>query len=541
MYRSILILFIFINGISSFAADGYMFRLQLKNKGESSYTINNPEQFLSKRAIERRKRQGIAIDSSDLPISANYIKAIEELGYKVVAKSKWLSTLSVFCEDSIQIDKIQELDFIDNVTFVWKSDTITPLKPKRDPVMKKIKTLDKSETEYAYSYDQIKTVKGNYLHEQGHTGKGIEIAIIDAGYENLDNILLLDNVIIKGIKDFVYDGEDILQSSDHGLKVLSVMATNRPEVFVGTAPNSKYWLFRSEDKRSEYPIEEDYWIAATEYADSIGVDVINTSLGYYDFNYPAKSYTQDQLDGKTAQISKGAKIATQKGIFVEVSAGNEGQRSWQKIVFPSDVDNVLTVGSMTRDSLVSVFSSRGLTADGRIKPDVVALGSKIHVIASTGEIEESDGTSFAGPVMSGLAACLWEAFPNLTNIELLDIIRKSAHKYDSPDASFGYGIPDMEKAFKLANKLTSGIDEELESKSSDFEVYPIDTIGNFRVKNNGNSNIYHIIASTINGKIVLNEKSNQPIQDYFIPQANNSVFIIHIREVNSSYSKKIKF
>ncbi len=342
---------------------------------------------------------------------------------------------------------------------------------------------------------------------------------------------------IKGTKDFVYDGEDMFQSSDHGLKVLSLMATNRPEIFVGTAPDTKYWLLRSEDGRSEYPIEEDYWIAAAEYADSVGVDIINTSLGYSDFNASAQSYTQDQLDGKTAHITKAAEIAAKKGIFVEVSAGNEGNNIWQKIAVPADAEHVLTVGSMTRDSLVSIFSSRGFTADGRVKPDVVALGSKINVVSSTGEIEQSNGTSFAGPVMSGLAACLWEAYPNLTSLQLLDIIKQSAHKFDNPDKSFGYGIPDMEKALKLAADIAA----EQEDRYKIFEIYPIDTVGNFRVVNNGEIKAYNVAAYTISGRIVLNDKLNQYMQDYYIPHANRQIYIVNIKGADLSFSKKIKF
>ncbi len=449
MYRLVFLLFVSLLGLPVYSAEGYMFRLYLKDKGISEYNIAEPEQFLSVRSIERRNKQQLEVDSTDLPISPVYIKQLEELGYDIAAKSRWMNTISVHCQDSLQIEQVDKLGFVDSVLFVWKKDT-TEIKKKRVN-LKKIKKLEKPQSIHGHGYEQLKIINGETLHQKGFKGKGLEIAVIDAGYKNFKNILLLDNVIVKGQKDFVYQGEDMFESSDHGLKVLSVIAANRPDIYVGTAPEAAFWLLRSEDSRSEYPIEEDYWVAAAEYADSVGVDIINTSLGYTNFNLPARSYTHEQLDGKTSFITQAAGKAVEKGIFVEVSAGNEGGAKWHKIAVPSDAENVLTVGSIKIDSLVSYFSSRGPTADGRIKPDVVALGSKISVIASDGEIERSDGTSFAGPVMSGIVACLWQAYPQLTNLQLLDIIRKSSHRYEKPNNSYGYGIPDMKKAMEIAS------------------------------------------------------------------------------------------
>lgn len=448
MYRLVFLLIVCLWGSIAFSSEGYMFRLYLKDKGTSEYEVSNPEEFLSERALERRDKQQIKIDSTDLPISLKYLEEIKKQGYRIVAKSKWMKTVSVQCLDSIQIDNVRNLGFVDSVLFVWKADTAEIKKKRATP--KKTKIREKPDSIYGYAYDQIKMINGRALHEKGYRGKGLEIAVIDAGYKNFRDILLLDNVVVKGYKDFVYRGENMFESSDHGLKVLSVIAGNRSGIYVGTAPESKFWLLRSEDGRSEYPVEEDYWVAAAEYADSVGVDIINTSLGYSHFHAPARSYTHEDIDGKTSFITQAAERAVAKGIFVEVSAGNEGGNKWHKITMPSDAENVLVVGSVKRDSLVSYFSSRGPTADGRIKPDVVALGSSIHVIGSDGDIEQASGTSFAGPVMSGMAACLWQAYPQLTNLELLEVIKKSSHKYENPNNSYGYGIPDMKKAMDIA-------------------------------------------------------------------------------------------
>lgn len=450
MIRFLSVFLFLVSSICSFSSDSYIFRLHLKDKMNTTFSIDKPEEFLSQRAIDRRSRQNIGIDSTDLPISDSYIKQLENLDYTVVAKNKWMNTVCVHANDSNSVLQLENLDFVKRVTFVWTEDTTSV---KKSSSRKKIKLpKEKAPNIYGYGYDQIKGINGEYLHQQGYRGRGMEIAIIDAGYQNLKEILLLDNVNIRGTKDFVYNPIDIYQSSEHGLNVLSILASNRPNIYVGTAPDAKYWLLKSEDSRSEFPIEEDYWVAACEYADSVGVDLINTSLGYSVFNPLAESYSKDQLDGQTAFISRAAKIATQKGIFVEISAGNEGAASWRHISVPSDVDDVLTVGSVRRDSTLSYFSSVGLD-NGRIKPDVVALGHDINVINGDGDVTYSSGTSFSGPVMTGIVACLWQAFPRLTNIELLDIIRRSGDRYDSPNERYGYGIPNMEKAFRLAKEI----------------------------------------------------------------------------------------
>lgn len=539
MAKYIFLIIITLYNLNIFSSEGYMFRVQLKDKGQTGYTIDKPEEFLSKRAIERRKRQNISIDNSDLPISSAYINVIEELGCTVVAKSKWLQTVSIYCNDSLFVEKINQLDFVDSTTFAWKGDTARTT-ARELPRSKRF--VEKPKSEYGYGDVQIKTVNGNFLHKEGYKGKGMEIAVIDAGYTNLKEILLLDNVSIKGVKDFVYNGNNIFESSDHGLKVLSVMASNRPNIFVGTAPEAKYWLLRSEDSRSEFPIEEDYWAAAAEYADSIGVDIINASLGYHTFNAPAKSYTHEQLDGKTAYITRAANMAASKGIFVEVSAGNDGANIWENIAFPSDAANVLTVGAIARDSTIAYFSSRGLTADGRIKPDVVAVGFSTAVIASTGEVDLANGTSFSGPVMSGLAACLWQSAPSLTNIELLDIIRKSSDKYATPDGIYGYGIPNMKTAFLLAGNTPSGIENEGLNKEPLFDIKS-DSIGYFSVskKEKTMDGTYTIRVFTLDGKVIMTDTLHEQEQSFYLPNYPKQMKIIAISGTGVKESYKIIF
>ncbi|MDR1504256.1 MAG: S8 family serine peptidase [Prevotella sp.] len=431
----------------------YKFRLTLKDKGQTPYTIDKPEEFLSSKAIERRHRQGFAIDTSDLPISSEYLKTIENVGGVIVAKSKWMGTVAVHCNDSTLVEKYKELPFVSDALFVWKG------KPKGETKTDSIVNYPSTETVafgnyYSKSGTNIEMNNGQVLHNAGYKGKGMTIAVIDAGFNHLPQIEMLNNLDIKGYKGFVYENEDLFNNANqHGLNVLSCIGTNKPMQFVGTAPEAGFWLFGSEDSRSEFPIEEDYWATAIEYADSVGVDVVNTSLGYNNFDKPAKSYTHKDLDGKTALISRAADKASQKGMLVVISAGNSGDSEWKKITPPSDAVNVLTVGAIQQDSSIVGFSSRGLTADLRIKPDVMALGLGAATIDDNGRVSFKAGTSFSSPIMCGMVACLWQAFPTLTNREIVNIVRQSSDNFETPDQDYGYGLPDMEKAMSLAQSL----------------------------------------------------------------------------------------
>lgn len=529
----------FIITISA-SSESYKFRIQLKDKGKTNYSIDRPEEFLSSRAIERRTKQAIRINLSDLPISDEYIKELEKLNCRTVAKSKWLETITIQCDDSSQIEDIKKLDFVKGVEFVWKSNTS---KVKVKNAVKRNSPKNKPHSLYGYAANQILTLNGQHLHEKGFKGEDMEIAIIDAGYSNLQNILFLDNVFIKGTKDFIPDGINMFESSEHGLSVLSAMATNIPNTYVGTAPKAKYWLLRSEDSRSEFPVEEDYWIAAIEYADSVGVDLVNTSLGYNQFDPPAIGYTHEQLDGKTSRITRAAEIAARKGIFMVVSAGNEGARTWEKIAVPADAEHVLTVGSMTKDSIISSFSSKGPTADGRIKPDVVALGDRINLVGSAGDIIINSGTSFAGPVMCGLVACLWQAYPELTNLELLDIIKKSSSKYTSPGVSYGYGVPNMQLAILLAENITTGIEENITLPNGQNFRFKSDSIGHIRINkvDKNDKNECNLVIVGMDGKVLINDKLDMSEKNYYTGKNVKQAYIITIFGSDKNESKKIFF
>lgn len=455
--RKLILLFIAYLSISTSWGQNYeyKFRLTLKDKGQSAFSVDRPLDFLSQKAIDRRTKQGYKIDESDLPISNDYIKAIEDAGGIIVAKSKWNKSVAVHCTDSLMIDKFKALPFVENVLFAWRAeprntnkvDTVAFYPTKQEIIFGNY---------YGKADTNIKLHNGQYLHEAGFKGKGIEIAVIDAGFNHLPKIEMLDNIEVKGAKGFVYQNTDLYSNANqHGLNVLSCIATNKPNQYVGTAPEASFWLLGSEDSRSEFPIEEDYWAAAIEYADSIGVDVVNTSLGYNKFDEPAKSYTHQDLNGRTALISIVANKAVDKGIFVVGSAGNSGDSEWSKITMPGDAINMLTVGAIKSDSTMAKFSSRGMTADLRVKPDVVTLGVNASVVNDKGLVRPSNGTSFSSPIMCGMVACLWQALPTLTNKELLNIIRETASKYEKFDENYGFGIPDMKKALEAGKTLVA--------------------------------------------------------------------------------------
>ncbi|MDL2256019.1 S8 family serine peptidase [Parabacteroides sp. OttesenSCG-928-G06] len=437
------------------AGETYCFRIYLNNKGNTHYSTDRPEEFLSQKAIERRLKMGKTITGSDLPISIAYIDSLESAGATCVTQSKWLATLVVAVGDSLMVDHLRNFSFVDSVKWVWKGDADVAGQKERtaaDDTTRFYPDESVLADYYGYARKQIDMLKGIDLHEAGFTGEGIHIAVTDAGFTHVDRIALFDSLRLGGTRNFVAPGQSVFQGDDHGTKVLSCMAANQPGIMVGTAPHATYWLLRSEDSTSEFPIEEDYWAAAAEFADSVGVDMITSSLGYFVFDEEVMSYSQEALDGKTAFVTRAAALAAEKGILVVCSAGNEGNNDWEKITFPSDAANILTVGAITHKKEKSNFSSTGFTADYRVKPDVTALGSGCCVVNAKGQIRYVNGTSFSTPIVAGLTACLWQAIPSLTPTDMIGLLQATASQYKRPDAEKGYGIPDLHKAHKKGLK-----------------------------------------------------------------------------------------
>ena len=444
-------LLLLISVFQSVASPRYRFRVYLHTKGEAGYRVDKPEAFLSAEAIARRERMGIAVEADDCPIAPAILDQLAQTGVKPILTSKWMRTVVVESEDYGVEQTLRQLPMVDSVQFVWQGEATAPL-DRVESGERLAPTKEPKKSPYGYALGQIKLLNGLKLHRAGFRGQGMRVAVIDAGFLNADRMRVFDSLRLLGTYNIVSPGQSVFAEDEHGTKVLSCLAANAPGWMVGTAPEASYWLIKSEDSRSEYPIEEDYYVAALEFADSVGVAVVSSSLGYYTFDDDSLSYTQADLDGHTAFISRAAHRAAEKGLLLFSSAGNEGNSTWEKITFPADTEGILTVGSMTSQKERSRFSSKGLTADGRIKPDLVALGSGSCVVVGSGEISYGSGTSFATPILAGMGICLWQALPQLLPQELIDLLRQSGSQAERPDAELGYGLPNLYKAYKKGKK-----------------------------------------------------------------------------------------
>ena len=427
--------------------DTLKYRISLKDKAATEYSLKKPEKYLSAKAIERRRKQNLPIDSTDLPVCRKYIDEISKQGVKIVVTGKWDNFVTVSCNDTTLIDRIAALPFVLSTEKVWISPGAgkPSMATERDSVLNQ-PTIH-PDSIYGRAITQIQMSNGDKLHEAGFKGQGMTIAVIDAGFHNVDKITAMQNIRILGTKDFVNQQADIFAESSHGMSVLSCIGMNRPDIMTGTAPEASFWLLRSEDEYSEHLVEQDYWSAAVEFADSVGVDVINTSLGYYSFDDKSKNYKYRDLDGRHALMSRQASHIADKGMILVCSAGNSGAGSWKKITPPGDADNVLTVGAIDKRAVLATFSSVGNTADHRVKPDVVAVGVGSDVIRTDGNQGRANGTSFSSPIMCGMVTCLWQACPTLTAKEVIELVRRSGDRAGFPDNIYGYGVPDMWKAY----------------------------------------------------------------------------------------------
>ena len=410
-------------------------RVYFTDKGANTQLLNTPRVFLSEKSIQRRLCQNIPLSLSDVPVYQPYVTALSQTGLQVEGRSKWLNYALV--QGEVFPEKIIQLPFVKKVEKV---------RPHRLHLAGGKAAL--TNFDYGLAFDQINMLKGEKLHEAGFTGRGMTIGVLDAGFQGVDTIPFFDSLRLQnrllGTYNFVRNTDSVFRTGGgHGTAVLSTMAALDPAVFVGTAPHASYWLLTSEDVRSETPAEMDNWVIAAEFADSVGVDVINTSLGYSIFDDSTDNFTYSNMDGNTTVVTRAADQAAQKGILVVASAGNEGSSTWKFITAPADGDSVLTVGAVDRNGQAVSFSSFGPSFDGRVKPDVAALGLSAVVSGRDGSLASSSGTSFSSPIVAGLAACLWQVFPNANNMDIRNSIQAAGHLYPGSDNQLGYGIPNF--------------------------------------------------------------------------------------------------
>ena len=425
------------------------------NKPNVASYLSDPLSMLTQRAIDRRNAQNIALDNKDVPIHQPYIDQVEAAnGITVYAKSKWFNNVHVRgTYEAIQA--LTALSFVDHVDFANRNLNTGNRKVSQKRTKKFNKTME-TETIFNYgsSLNQIQMLNGVTLHEQNYTGAGKVIAVMDGGFPEVSTAStfsrLRDNNQILGGYDFVNRSEDFYSGISHGTMVLSTMGGYKNNQLVGTAPDASYYLFITEDGDNEGPLELSLWVEAAEEADRLGVDVINTSLGYTQFDNPDYDFMYSDMDGQTAFISKGVDVAYSRGMICVVSAGNEGLSDWHYISAPADATHALSIGAVNPSEIPAGFSSYGPAADGRIKPDVAAQGQQAVISGTTGNVTTGNGTSFSGPIMAGMVASLWQALPGKTNEQIMQYVKESGSIYNNPDDRIGYGIPDFGLALATA-------------------------------------------------------------------------------------------
>ncbi len=426
----------------------YFYWVTFKDKAGSEVYLRHPDQFLSNRSILKKYAAGIAITTEDLPVSEHYLSRLRQKGLSVQFASRWLNAACVVTHDTGAMAGIKKLNFVASAIslgFRVRED-MSRYEPVISGLMEEksipVKTEPSSVSPYGAAKDQIMQIKADELHRKGFTGKGIQIAILDAGFYMANRMQLFDSLFLQGriLKtfDYVENEDDVFDDDDHGMQVLSCIAANKPGVMLGSAPGAEFLLFRTEDASVEMPFEEALWVQAAEQADKLGADIITSSLGYTTFDDDRFNHKLLDLDGKTTLISRAAEIAASKGMLVVSSAGNEGDVTWGKLAAPSDAAHVIAVAAVDKDGEIAGFSSRGPTADGRIKPDIAAMGKRTAVASASGYIVKSNGTSYSAPLLAGALASALE-YTGMTASQL----RNTLLSGNKPDTLVGYGLPDF--------------------------------------------------------------------------------------------------
>lgn len=532
-YKSSLFIFLFCILLGeAWSQDRYA--IHYRYKTSESYSLDRPLEFLTADAIERREREGVPLDSTDLPVSNLHISKITPHVDKVLYHSNWLNA-SLVKADIAQIDSIRKFPFVDNVILVGRGkgpQLENSRKGLNEPL--KIKGLNKRQQTFEFQNDILGIP---HMHEDGYTGKGMKIAVFDAGFANADKILgmrhLFERNQILGTRDFVLPGStDVFRSDSHGTGALSLMAAYDPDRMIAGAFDASYILCITEDVDSEFWIEEYNWVKAAEYADSLGVDIINSSLGYNLFDDVDMNYSKEDMDGMTAIITKGASMAALKGILVVTSNGNEGNLSWRTITAPADAADILAVGAISNSLEKAGFSSVGPTADGRIKPELVAYGTGVTLWRYTSGPSFSSGTSFSAPQIAALAAGLWEAHPEWTRAQIKEKLLQSGHQFSRPDMNLGYGIPNYSRAmYGVVNEL-----QEAELAIQPTKIYPNPLDGNTLFVEYAKSNSCKLTLFSTSGQLInhwqlARNTQNMPFE-LSLESVNPGLYIIELQDGN---------
>lgn len=524
--KKALLLFVLLSATVAFSQeDAWVY---FTDKPLAQLYLDNPITMLSQRALDRRTTQGIALNVQDAPIHQPYINQVAAAtGITVKAQSKWLNALHIR-GSQMDIAALAALSFVNRIQYA--NHSLNPGGRQQPQAAQTTKRVDKFfETQVDYNYGssatQVQMLNAQFLHQQDYTGAGKIIAVMDAGFPGVDTQSpfqrLRDNNLILGGYDFVNRVANPYTGFQHGTQVLSNMGGYTDNQLIGTAPNAHYYLFITEDVNDENPLEESNWVEALEMADSLGVDVVNTSLGYFTYNIPAYSYTYSDMTGQVSFASRAADIAFSKGMICVTSAGNSGSGANPHISVPADAATTLAIGAVNSSEIKAGFSSIGPSFDGRIKPDLMAMGVGATVATQTGTIASNNGTSFAGPILAGAIASFWSAFPNKTNAEIVQLVKASADRFTNPDNDYGYGIPDFQLAYNNALLSTS-----IFSKKG-FSLYPNPTQNQITITFSEAISNAEIAFYNNLGQLVL-EKSIENNQTIGLDNLNSGIYFYNI-------------
>lgn len=532
--------FCFLNLLcTSFVIGQNRYFVYLKDKSNSTFSVAAPEKFLSKRSIDRRKNQNISVNSLDIPVNLNYINQLKTAGAKIIGTSKWLNAVLIETNPEI-LGKISKLDFVKNV------DGNQDIRgAKLSITTEKTGTIDKfgsyEEFNYGNSLNQIQQLGVDEMHKDGFTGKGILVAVFDAGFDKANTMdafkhLFSAKKIVKTY-DYVLNDTTVFESHWHGTAALSCIGAKLNAQLVGTAPDADFALYKTEDVGSETRIEEVYWLFAAENADSLGVDVINSSLGYYTFDNPATNYKFEELNGDKTISARAADYAVARGIIVVNSAGNEGNNSWNHIVTPADADSVISVGAVDAIGNTVGFSSPGPNAKNTLKPEVSARGLQTTVAISNPNASTSSGTSFSAPLIAGMVASLKQEFPQYSAMQMRELLIKSASKYETPDNKIGYGIPSYKRFVELAKNVLA-----IENYSEETVVFPnpINDEQTIKIKINGMevSNNQQIEVFDLNGRRIFEKTVSMDEFRTNLPKLGTGTYNIKIQIADKIHTKK---
>ncbi|MBI2723011.1 MAG: S8 family serine peptidase [Bacteroidetes bacterium] len=529
--KNIIITLCFIIGLSSLKSQS-KYWVKFKNKNGTPYSVSTPTAFLTPKSVLRRTTYNIPVDQTDLPVTPAYLSQVDNVsGVTVLYASKWINGVVIATTNTTALSTINSFSFVLSSSPVNRFKVNIP-KNEVPEFNSQNKTASPEGFNYGGSFWQNKQLGVDCIHSAGFRGQGMTIAVLDDGFNNVNVNPVFDSLRnrggILGTRDFVVSGNNVYNEDSHGALVLSCMAAIKPNVILGSAPRADYWLLRTEDIGSETPSEEYNWIRAAEFADSVGADVLTTSLGYYTFDNPAQNHTLSDLNGKTVHMSIASTMAVRKGMFVLNAAGNAGGASPSTIGIPADADSICTVGAIDSTYNLANFSSVGPTADGRIKPDLMARGSRSWVSFPNGTCGQSNGTSFSTPILAGAVACFWQAHKTWNSMKILDTLRKTANNAGSPNNQYGWGVPNMcsiPTAIKNASALKYNFTISPNPFTSIVQISTSASLAELKI------NIYNNLGEKVKIFIFESGKTNMDIDlsdlangIYFVKINGNSAF-----------------